>query len=178
MDIDFGGYAVFNKYSITTFIDQRLSRAANFVQNKIRTTNIDIADTEDTTISLSIIESKSEISFEFNGDNLEKIKISISTNCNIEEAYPDKNKFTKEEIDFLQTQQSETIKKDIEDLVTLSKEEESDFLKIGSLLKIYHPYKWNSIKDNWEYVYKETPVEVEVNSTIRRTYDIMVEKEY
>ena len=177
-DIGFGGFAIFNKDKITQILDLKSSRAANFILNRAKFTNIDILKSNGTLVSLGIIKIKPDISFEFNENKLEKIKILFVVDSNIEEVYAKEDIYNEKTIKELENMQSDIIKKEAEEVLRKAQKEKIDFLNIKNKLIIKHPYKWEHLKDSWEETFENAEIEMYVDSSIRRTYDVISEINY
>ena len=169
MDFNFSGYGVLKDKKIVKFLTSNQSLACNIIKNEFNSTILNITKDEDEIVALGIKSSKTDIKFEFDGDNLKKIIINNKFLSEFEEATPNMI----ESIDYLEKSQSEIIKSQLEDIVKESKDMGIDFLQISDCLKSKHPYKYEKIKDNWNEVWKHVDVEVNVESKIRRAYDVI-----
>ena len=48
-----------------------------------------------------------------------------------------------------------------------------DYMKFGDMLKIKHPYKWNKIKDDWENIFRDAKISVDVESVLEGSHNIL-----
>ena len=46
------------------------------------------------------------------------------------------------------------------------------FLKVMMLI-MKHPYRWNKIKDDWKNIYKDVKINVEVESVLEGSHNIL-----
>lgn len=169
IDFDFSGYGVLKDKKIVKFLTAKQSLACNIIMNKFNSTIINIPKDEDEIVALGIKSSNTNIKFEFDGDDLKKVIINNQFLSEFEEATPN----MLDSIEYLEKAQSNIIKAELEDILQVSKDMKIDFLQISDCLKSKHPYKYEKIKDNWNNIWGNVDVEVNVESKIRRAYDVI-----
>jgi hypothetical protein len=72
----------------------------------------------------------------------------------------------------LEVKQNEQIKVRIENLFNELKKSKTDFLGIRNIFKSAHPYKYRELKENWIEQILNAKITVQVDSVIRRSYDV------
>ena len=66
----------------------------------------------------------------------------------------------------------------MEDVIKTSKDLKTDCIGLGEKIRMQNPYKWEKIKDKWTEIYSELKIEVQVESQIVRSYDIILPNGY
>lgn len=172
-DFDFDGYAVFKEDKIIHFLTREQSRAYNIINNKLQNSPIAIKDDEGKNISLSIVNSKTDVKFEFDGDELKNIVIDTKLETDFKESQSKETVL--EDRTSIEAKQNEQIKAQLEDVIKTSKDIDVDFIGILEKLRLKHPYKYKNIEKNWDEIWKDVNVEVKVESRIKRFYDFIQE---
>lgn len=171
--IEFAGYGVIKEAKLIDYLSLEESRGANFVNNTLESTVVTIKREEKKDISLDLITSVTKMKFLFDGDKLKKIEVKNQSRSNITQIVTEDNKLTEEIIKNLEVEQAEIIKNEIEMVINKSKELSADFLNFEEMLRVKHPYKYEKLKENWSEIYKSVPIEVTVETRIRRLYDVL-----
>ena len=176
---NFNGYTVaFNSKRV---IDLNVvqSEMYNVLVNKLNVEPIDIIK-DGNIISFGIIRSKCKYKYEFkdskNKNIPTKLKIEIDFVSNIEEDDDNINLFNNSVIHKYEKEQEKILKEKIEELVEVSLKENVDFIKIEERFKLYYPYKYRKIKDEFKEIIRKMKTEVKTNCNIKRTYDVMMTK--
>lgn len=165
-----GGYAVIKDAKLVDFLEFDESRAYNAIRNKLNSTAFELVK-DGKKITLSLTRQHTDTDFLFEEDKLLKIQINTQFVTDLTEGNTDDNLF-KNEISWIQEEQSNLAKKEIEKVARKSQELNADFLKFGESLNLKYPYKWANVKENWEEIFKSVPIEVNISSEVRRTYDL------
>jgi hypothetical protein len=131
------GYAVIKNARVAGFLPPPASRGYNIIKNKqvysvVGDNNLETA--------------RCKIRFNFSGDVLTGIDINVE----ISTSEPATRR------------QRETIAEEIESAVEFAKLHEADFMGFGDLLRIRHPYRYERIKADWDGVFAELPVQINV----------------
>jgi len=174
-DIELNGYALFkrvnNQFHFLDIITDEDARAFNFVRNKIKSGVLVVRNFEDSPISLEIVSSKTIIIPEFKDDKL-SVLIKVDLKSNMAEAITKENDINDEAYKHFEKQQEEIVKSQIKDIIKLAQGYNTDIFGIGSIIYHKHPVKWQKIKGTFEKEFENIPFDVEVKSTINRTYEI------
>jgi len=167
------GYAFFDQddASLLCFIQGSRARGFNFLKNKIVSGVITVLDPEGEKVTLEIISSKTKILPEFKNDEL-VVKIVNETTSNIVEVNGTMNIFVHEIIESHIQQQNDIIESEMQSVINLSNEYESDLFDLSSIITHEYPLRWNEIKEKWRSEFLNVRYEIEVESNINRTYVI------
>lgn len=166
------GYAIIKDFKLVGFISQSDSRGYNIIKNIAERGMIGITDQSGKNIGVEIIGVSSKTIPVIENGQVTGIRIKTWLETNVDEVHSRKDIFTEDSLAYLEQQQAEVIKKEMETCVKLAKDLESDFLGIGKAVQLKHPIVWNRIKDHWDEIFRELDVKFEIESHINRTYDI------
>lgn len=165
------GFALFKGEKLFGYITDRMARGFNWVRGKIRSGIIVVKEPGGQSVSLEITESKTKIIPKLTGGKL-SIAINIRLSTNVISIKGTKNIFKKDILDYLENQQEETVKKEAEDILSFAKENNMDIFPISYEVYRKYPVLWESIKNDWDKIFPELEISVNIDSVINRTYDI------
>jgi len=171
IDIVLDGFAIFRGSKLVDFLKGKKARGLNWITGDVKSGIIDVIDSKGNNIALEIIESDVIIKTKVIGET-PYIDVKVRVNSNIGELSGKLDIFNKDSITKLEIQQSEIVKNEVESVVKFAKQNDVDILGFGDKIFHQHPVKWEAIKDNWEEVFPEVSVNVEVESKISRVYNI------
>jgi len=171
--IEFAGYGIIKDAKLIDYLSLEESRGANFVNNTLESTVVTIKREEEKDISLDLITSVTKVKFLFDGDELKKIAVKNQSRSNITQIVTEDNQLTENVIKDLETEQAKIIKNEIDMVIKKSQQLGADFLNIEERLRVKHPYKYEKLKDNWSEIYQNIPIEVTVETRVRRLYDVL-----
>lgn len=169
--VELAGYALFKDGKLFSYLGNIESMGYDYIKNLISEEGIKLVDGDDV-IGIAMTGSSSKMKYEFSGDTLNKVVISIDTTNSVLETSSGKNVFAGD-IERLQELENSYIKDVIKSTIQYSQNVNIDFLGIGENLELNHPYKWRNIKENWNEMFSTIPIEVEVNSKIKEQYGIL-----
>ncbi|MCQ1530156.1 Ger(x)C family spore germination protein [Lutispora saccharofermentans] len=165
------GFALFKGEKLFGYITDRMARGFNWVRGKIRSGIIVVKEPGGQSVSLEITESKTKIIPKLTGGKL-SIAINIRLSTNVISIKGTKNIFKKDILDYLENQQEETVKKEAEDILSFAKENNMDIFPISYEVYRKYPVLWESIKNDWNKIFPDLKISVNIDSVINRTYDI------
>ncbi len=171
-DIDTCGYAIFSDFKLTGFVGIDISRGVNLITNSVNSSIVTVKDSTGQDASLEIIDSRTKVIPYFNGDDLESILLKTKVSSNIGEIQSQTDFKDEKSISNMESQQSEILKNEMLKVIEEIVKYKSDCLEICDGIRLSKPLKWHRIKDNWMEIYTSIPIDVQVDSIIKRTYDI------
>lgn len=166
------GYAIIKDYKLVEFLDPPDSRGYNTIANKLVSGFINARDQSGMNLGLEILKSETKIRPIVEKGQLTGVKIKCHLETNIDEVQAKIDVFLPDSIVFLEQQQGEVIKGEMEKCIQIAQQTNADFLGIGEAVHLKHPVIWDKIKDQWNEIFPELDITVEVESHINRTYDI------
>jgi hypothetical protein len=148
-------------------------RSYIILTENLKTGNIEITDANGNLSTFAIKSSNNKISFENDDDGKPvKVNFDISIDVNFDETFAREKILTDENMPVLSELQNQVIKSEIEKVIAKSKETGADFLRIGETFAIRHPYKYYHVRDNWSEVFQGLEYNINVNTTIKRYFNI------
>jgi len=157
----FDGLGIIKDGKLIDYLPYSLVRSYLILTKTLKMSDIEITDKNDHLFVFAIKNSKKQISFEFDENNIpEKVVFDIHIETELDE------KSSNESINDLNELQNEKIKSEIEKIIELSKQTDADFLNIGETLSMRHPYKWHNIKEDWQDIFQN--LDYEINITTKR----------
>jgi len=171
-DIDTCGYAIFSNNKLVGFIDTDISRGVNLITNTVNSSIVTVKDLTGQDVSLEIIDSKTEVIPYFNGDNLESITLKTKVFSNLGELQSQTDFTHESSLSYMESQQSEILKKEMEKALEKIVKLKSDCLGICDRIRLKRPLKWHKIEDQWMDIFTNIKYDIQVESKIRRTYEM------
>lgn len=168
-DIKVFGGCIFKDYKMIGHLDDLEVRTISFIKNDGSLELIKVPY-KDKTISYEIIGEKVKRKLIRNEDEL-TMKIDIETEGDLQQ-YILGDRLKEHGIDELESMEK-AIKKVLEDEVNnmvnlLQKKYRSDPIGIGEYISKFHPKVWKEVSKDWEEVFPEMNIEVNVDPKIRR----------
>lgn len=169
--IEFEGLAAFKDAKLVGYMDGNEARSYNFVVNKLKATLVSIPNKYDFT-TFMVDRSKSEIkTFVKDGEVSGKVSLNVYLSVIQQGGIEDVTKF--ETIKKLEQEINTLLEKEILDTIKKAQTEfKSDIFGFGIYMHIEHPEEWKKLKSNWDNEFSKADIEVEVDSSIRRTGQI------
>lgn len=169
--IELNGFALFKEEKLFGYITDEMARAFNWIRGKVHSGVIVLKSPSGENISLAIVDSSTKVIPKLSEEGLE-INIQINFSTHVTEIKGKENIFKEETLSFLENQQNILVKKQIQDVLSFSKENNLDFFPISEIVYHKYPVKWQYIKDSWKKIFPDIKTNIEVNSVLNRTYDI------
>lgn len=170
-DVQLNGYAIFNDDKLIGIVNDKMARGVNWLINKIESAIIIAKDPKGHKLSLEIINAESKIEPDFSED-IPSAKVKIQFTTNIGEYQGADDIFHDDIIEYIVKEQNNIIKKEVENIIDYLQKKKCDIA--GFFNRIYHKYpvKSKKIEQNWEDIFQEMDISVEVTSRINRIYNI------
>jgi spore germination protein KC len=171
-DVSTSGYAIIKDFKLVGFIDEAYSRGYNFLMSKVKSAVVSVPDFSGPNVGLEVIYGNSKVKATFNEDTLESVTYKTTIEANIAEQLSRANIWKQSEIENLGNQLSAVVKREMEQVIAKSKELQIDCTDLGEKIRMKHPVKWEKIKDQWRDIYPKLNIQIEVQTRLRRSYDI------
>ena len=163
------GGGLFKDYKLIGYLGPMENRAVAYLNNKI-TTGLIETNYQGASLSLMITNNKAKKKLISQDGNI-KIKYDIRLEGHLHEFIINENmSLDKEEVLIgMQNQAEKELKRDLEKTIEkLQKKYNADAIFISEYLNKYHPKLWKEIKDDWDEIFPDIDIEVDVNVFIRR----------
>jgi len=137
------GYAVIKNGALAGFLEAGAARGYNIIRNKSVYSIVELTKINS---AIRLENAKCKISFNWDGNALTGIVIDVTL-------FTD-GAYNKEAC--------RVIFGELQKVINASKKYSCDFLGFGEFLRMRHPVRWERIKDNWEEIYSQIPVKINV----------------
>ena len=169
--MQYAGYALIKDAKLVDYLNIDASSGYDFIKNNHPKQNVYI-EKDGEILGINFGGSKTKVSFNFDGEKLKEIVIKTKTKNEIMQSSNGKNIF-KENLGATEKLVENEVKHRIESAINVAKNYQVDYIGFKKMLEMKHPYKWNKIKDNWENIFNEVPIRIEVESKINRSYNLL-----
>ncbi len=169
--VELAGYGVINKGRLVGYLNNDESTGYEYIKNLISEEGISL-NTKNGVVGINLTAANSKIKFDFDGDNIKKVTINVTTKNSILETATGKNIFNSG-IDEIEKMENEKLEEIIKSTVRYAQNSNIDFIDIGKSLAFSHPYKWRKIKDHWDEIFPGITIDVKVNSRIEEEYGVL-----
>lgn len=159
------GTAVFNNDRMIGQLNERESSGLLWATDKVKTSYVNIPEA-----SLEILEAKSKISPELQGNNV-KITIEIRAESNLVE-YKNRQELTPDIITELENDQAEEIESQVRAAVEKSLALNADVFGFGEAVHRKYKEEWKRLKPDWGDIYPRLEVVVNVKTHLNAIGDI------
>ena len=171
-DIASNGYAIVADLKLVSYIERDISRGVNLISNNLESSIVTVKDLNGKSASLEIIMSNTEAVPHFKGDVLEEVTLKAEVISNLGEVQSQVSSMYDENIKYMESQQSAILKNEMRRVIEIAKESESDCLGICDMIRLKSPVKWHRIEDQWKEIMQYLKISVEVESKVRRSYEL------
>ncbi len=169
--VELEGFALFKEDVLVAFLEDGAARGINCITSDLESSAVSLTDDRGDFVSLEIIESSAKIKVDYGPPLSASIEVEIQSNL-VE--YPeDKDLFNAEYILYLEEQQNACIKNEIEQALMILQENHTDAAGIGDVFYHEDPKKWKELQDNWQQIFSDLKITINVTSKIKCTYSIV-----
>lgn len=167
--IQYDYLAVFKKDKLVGWLNESESKGYNYIIDSVKSTVASISCPEEGKVSIEVINSKSELKGKINkGEPEVNITIEVEGNVGAVECHIDL-KDTKA-IDALEKSYEKELKEIIHQTIeTVQKQYQTDIFGFGQAIHRSNPKTWKKIKNQWDEIFPELTVNVEVDMKIYHT---------
>lgn len=169
--MQYAGYGLIKDAKLAGFLDIDASDGYDIVKNRTPKKNIYVEKAGEI-VGINFNANKTKVKFKFEGDNLKEIIIKAKTENEVMQSSNGENVFESELPEMRRLVEQEVIYR-IEKAIDVARNYRVDYMGIGKMLEMKHPYKWNKIKDNWENIFYEVSIKVEAKAKIDRSYNLL-----
>ncbi len=158
--------AVFKGDKLVGSMNKIEGRGLLWVLGNVKSGIIDVEDSNNDKVSLEIIRASSKVVPEINNDKI-SIKVNINEEGNIGEQTGPENLAELREIALLEEKKAEVIKREVMVAVRKAQELDADVFGFGDAIHKKYPEEWEEIEKNWDEIFKNIQVEVDVEAKLR-----------
>lgn len=175
-DLYTSGMALFKKGKLVGWVKDDRARGISWINNKMKGTIVNLdCETKKDAIAIEILRSNTKIKAKVQGEQ-PIIRINIQEIATVGEALCPIDLSKSEEIRKLEKQLDEETVHDVMAAVKAAQKLKTDVIGFGAAVERSNPRAWKKMEKEWEGIFATCKVEVNVESTIRRTN--MISKPY
>lgn len=164
--IKFKELAVFKKDKLVGWLDEQESRGYNEATNQVKSTIGLVSCPDGGEVSIHTKKYNSKIKSKTTSNNPE-IEIKVNIVANLGEVSCDIDLTKEKTIEMLQKEYEKVVKNDIQETIKVVQQKyQSDIFGFGAAIYKSNPQQWKKVKDNWDEIFAELPVSVEVKVQI------------
>ncbi|MEK4715576.1 Ger(x)C family spore germination protein [Sporosarcina sp. FSL K6-5500] len=167
--IQYDYLAVFRQDKLVGWLNESESKGYNYIIDSVKSTVASISCPEEGKVSIEVINSKSELKGKINkGEPEVNVTIEVEGNVGEVECHIDM-KDTKT-IDALEKSYEKELKEIVHQTIeTVQKQYKTDIFGFGQAIHRSNPKTWKKIKNQWDEIFPELTVNVEVDMEIYHT---------
>jgi Ger(x)C family germination protein len=168
--VDIAGAGIFKNYQLIGYIDAKENEGIAMLNNRIRATGIDATyNGTDLSILATNIKTKKKL---IDAENL-KVEFLVKIEGQVHEFTLPQGNYTGIDTEEMLHDMEEAVENEVKmnivnTLEILQKEYQADAIYLSDYLEKYHPNVWEQVKDNWDEVFLEAELEVDVEVVIER----------
>ena len=168
------GFAFIKDFKLVDYIDKELAPTYNFLVDEARTTPISFKNSHGDYVALDVHCKKVSLSAQWEGETLKSVRYSIMLYCTLNEQHGNNNIFTDAALAEISNTISEGATERFDAIIRQSQRLGQDGIELGERLRMAYPFRWSryGLADKWDEVFSSLDITVEVNTQIRRTYDL------
>lgn len=164
--ISIAGSAVFKDDKVVGELDPTETRGYLWVQNKV-TNGKFLVNVLDEQATLSVVKAESKVDPVIHKDGSVAVKITVKEEGILESQTGSATLSTQDHIELLQKAAAKAIKSEIRQTLNKSMELGTDIYGFGDMLKQKYPHKWKAMEGNWDDLYQNIDVQIEVTAKVR-----------
>lgn len=169
-DLKVEGTAIINNGKLTGYLDKRKTRGLLFVENKVKSTIINISNPQDAgkLIAIEVLRSKGKHDVILKNNQL-TASIIINVQGNIGEHHGSGNFTSQEQVNQINKKVENKIKEEVESSLNEAQKNKADIFGFGEIVHKKYPKYWETIQNEWQEIFTNLPVQITVKSTIKRS---------
>lgn len=171
LDLNFTGAAVFKKDKLVGWLSPEATTGYLFTQSKVTSGIINIANPVDPQgkVAIEILRSQGKLDVSFrNGEPVLYIKIKEEGNVGEQQGKGDLTSFN--QVRKLENETAQVIKKDVMKAISQAQDDyKVDIFGFGNIVHRKNLKYWQQAENNWNEIFPDLHVEIQVESKIRRT---------
>ncbi|TGE34604.1 Ger(x)C family spore germination protein [Desulfosporosinus sp. Sb-LF] len=163
------GTAVFKRDQLIGKLDKEETRGLLWVIDKVKSGIIDVnCPDSDAKVNLEIIRTKGKFTSEII-DNKPYIKVDIKEEGNIASQSCSDSLVSPATVAALEAEQANAIKEEIKAALSKAQKLNADIFGFGDAIHQRHPSEWKEMKTNWNELFPDLEVEINVEAKLRRS---------
>ncbi len=171
--LQYSGMAIFNEDRLVGILSDEESRYFSYLNNKMQSTTEVISCPKEGVLSTEITKSVAKTTGKFES-GIPVMNVSINIEQNVAEVQCQIDLTKNSTIQKINDKTRDLIKDKTEQLIlTIQEKYRTDVFGYGEILHRSDPEEWSNIKNDWETLFQDLKVNVEVNVTTQGVGNIM-----
>ncbi|NQX61411.1 Ger(x)C family spore germination protein [Paenibacillus qinlingensis] len=170
--LEYKSLGVFHKDQFVGWLTDRESKGYNYALGNLQSTVVALPCQAGGKMSIELMSTRSKLRARF-VDQQPQAFVNVRVEANIGEVACQLNLDSTFTIQTIEEQLNEEIKQSILDAVSKAKSYKADIFGFGSAIHRDNYKQWNLLKNNWDQAFIDLPVQVTVQSRIRRTGSVV-----
>jgi len=169
------GTSVFNKERLVGYLDEYETRGYLWARGELKGGIIVLPSPEDPVehISLELLKVDGRMNVIVVEDEI-ILSVKVISESSIGEQQTTLNLTTPEMLEYLKKKSEEVIMEEIKKTIGIAQNDlKTDFLGFGEIVYKQHPNLWNILKEDWDEIFSNLPIKIDVTSNIRRSGQIL-----
>lgn len=165
---DLSGTGVFKKDKLIGYMDINETRGMQWIKGKVKDGTITTTNVDGSKITFFLLTAASKIKPEVENDKV-TIKVNINLESDILEMQSNLDPMKNPKVmDDLAELQSEAVKREVKLALNAAQNKfDADIFDFGSLVHKKYPKSWSKLEKNWDNIFPNIKVEVDVSSNIK-----------
>ncbi|SFQ04142.1 spore germination protein KC [Psychrobacillus psychrotolerans] len=167
--IKFEELAVFKEDKLVGWLNDNESRGYNGITNQVKSTVgiVSCPEGGNGNVSIHIKKYKSEMKSKKTNSNNPEIDLKVNIVANLGEVSCDIDLTKQETVKMLEKEFEKAVKTDLQETIKVVQEKyHTDIFGFGATINKENPEKWKKIKGNWDEIFSEMPVNIDVDAQI------------
>ncbi|MDR0905529.1 MAG: Ger(x)C family spore germination protein [Oscillospiraceae bacterium] len=168
------GFAVIRDFKLAGYYDRELSPAYNYLIGKALSAPMTVKDPSGSYVALEIRQENLEFTATWDGDTLKGVKYDFLMFASLTEQLSLDDIYTEAALAVIADNVSREVEANIKAVIAKSMELGQDGFELGERVRLKTPLKWDkaAMDGKWGEVFPTLNIEVTVDTTVRRTYDL------
>ncbi|MDR1064856.1 MAG: Ger(x)C family spore germination protein [Oscillospiraceae bacterium] len=166
------GFAFIRDHRLTGYYDDGLARAYNAITGRAHASPLSVRAADGEYAALEILQY--DIGFDtcWDGGTLTGVSYDITIRANLTEQLGRENVFTKREMGILESRAAERIRGELKAVADESARLGRDGIELARRVRMKNPVKWEAIAEDWDEIFPELDVRIDVQCVVSRSYDL------
>lgn len=165
------GFGIIDDAKLVSYVPASQAAGVTILINKMNYMLVNVV-TDEGTVGLAVTKIDTKLDPIFLDDQLQKLKITVKADASVTEDGGVKNLATDKVRRAISLGASNQILKNLQETLRTSQELGIDYIGIGKKVELKAPLKFESLKKPWREIFTELPIEIEVQTELKRSYDL------
>jgi spore germination protein KC len=166
------GFAFIRDHRLTGYYGDELARAYNMITGRAHASPLSVRASDGEYTALELLQYDIGFDAYWDGGTLTGVSYDIKISANLTEQLGGENVFTKREMGILESRAAERIRDEIKAVADESARLGRDGIELARRVRMKNPVKWEAIAGDWDEIFPELDVKIDVECVISRTYDL------